>query len=270
MYFHDEIHLSRTVRLLLTIPFSRIMFRFICLLWTGLIPSWVSAQFIHDIEYKIDKEKLNIVYLMDAVPSIHRPGWAYNVSVKVEGKILGKITSKGISGDFFRVQPNEFPKLIVWEVDNKDESLTDQLKVSLTLEDMDGPKAALKSLLIPGAGLKFVTGRNQIGMLRTFSVYSLLAGGVITRLISRGLYDEYLTNPTDIFFYQDTYASANFFHQASWFCFAAGIGVWTWDIFNTAARGRRNLKHLYKPVKVTPLTYRNGGAGMAMTWRISR
>lgn len=228
----------------------------------------LSAQFIHDIEYKVDKEKLNILYIMDAVPSIHRFGWKYNLSVKVEGKVLGRINPTGISGDYFNVEPNEFQKMIIWEVDNKDESLTDNLKVTLTLQDMEGPKAALKSLLIPGTGLKFVTGRNQIGLLRTFSVYTLLAGGVLTTLMSRTAYDNYLTSQDEIF--RNTYGEANFMHQASIVCFAAGIGIWTWDILNTAARGRRNLKHLYKPMKVTPLVAMNGTAGMQLNWRIGK
>jgi hypothetical protein len=234
----------------------------------GGIPIGMQAQFIHDIEYKVDREKLNILYLMDAVPSIHRPGWSYNLSVKVEGKILGRIQSTGISGDYLGVVPNEFQKMITWEVDNKDESLSDNLKVSLTVQDMDGPKAALKSLLIPGTGLKFVTGRNQIGLLRTFSVYTFLAGGIGTSLLSRVLYDNYLNSKDEIF--MNSYGEANFFHQASIVCFAAGIGIWTWDVLNTAARGRRNLKHLYKPVKVTPLVAMNGTAGMQLNWRIGR
>lgn len=229
----------------------------------------LSAQFIHDIEYKVDKEKLNILYLMDAVPSIHRFGWKYNLKVKVEGKVLGRISPTGISGDYIQVEPNEFQKMITWEVDQKDESLSDNLKVSLTLQDMEGPKAALKSLLIPGTGLKFVTGRNQVGLLRTFSVYTLLAGGVITTLLSRPLYDNYLNAENDIL-YTNTYGPANLMHQTSIICFAAGIGIWTWDVLNTAARGRRNLKHLYKPVKVTPLVAYNGTAGLQLNWRIGQ
>ena len=247
-------------------------FNFITFLLLGVIgclPLKVWGQFIHAIEYKVDKEKLTILYLMDPVPDIHKPGWAYNLNVRVEGKVLGRLLPTAISGDYLRVTPNEFQKMIVWEIDSKDDnSLTDNLKVSMTLQDMEGPKAALKSLLIPGTGLKFVTGRNQVGLLRTVSVYTFLAGGIVTRLMSRGLYDNYLNAESGVT-YLDTYGEANFLHQVSLLCFASGIGIWAWDVINTSQKGRRNLKHLYKPVKVLPITMLNGGAGLQLNWRMS-
>lgn len=223
------------------------------------------AQKIKDVDYKLDEDRINIMYVMDTVPEIHRPGWLYNLDIRVEGKILGNLKPTAVTGDVSQLSPNGFQKMIVWEVGTAKENLTDELKVKVSVVDMGGPRYAWKSVLVPGTGLKYVTGRNQIGLLRTASVYLLLAGGITTRLISRIAYDNYLKTENDIF-YENTYPMANLMHQVSIVSMSAGLGIWIWDIVNTAHRGRLNKKYLSRPVKVNPISSLKGQYGVQLNW----
>jgi len=225
------------------------------------------AQRVRDLEYIVESDRLNIMYMLDPIPEIHKLGWNYRMEVKVEGKVLGNLKPLAATGDLTGISPNEFQKQILWEVQGDKESLTDGLKVTVNVMDMGGPYYAWKSVLVPGAGLKFVTGRNQIGLLRTFSVYSLLATSICTRLISRGIYRSYLRSDEE-FFVSDYYTGADFFHKVSILTCATGLGIWVWDIINTAQKGKKNIKYLNRPLKVNPTASPTGYWGIELRWRL--
>jgi hypothetical protein len=235
-----------------------------------LISFQLQAQRVRDTEYVIQDNRLNIMYMMDPVPQIHKPGWTYGIEVRVEGKVLGGLKPDAVTGDINRVYPSEFQRQILWEVYGDADRLSDQLKVNVQVMDMGGPRFARKSILVPGAGLKFVTGRNQIGLLRTFSVYALLGTSILTRLGSRRAYTEYMREETAMFV-DNHYASANRLHQMSIITGVAGLGLWVWDIFNTAHKGRMNKKYLNRPLKVKPTASpATGHVGMLLQCNLSR
>lgn len=230
----------------------------------------LSAQRVRDTEYVIQDNRLNIMYMMDPVPQIHKPGWTYGIEVKVEGKVLGSLKPDAVTGDVNRVYPSEFQRQILWEVYEDADRLSDNLKVSVKVMDMGGAKFARKSILVPGAGLKFVTGRNQIGLLRTCGVYALLGTSILSRLASRSAYNEYMTEPIAMFV-DNHYRSANRMHQISIVTGVAGLGMWIWDIMNTAHRGRMNTKYLNRPLKVKPsASPTTGHVGLQLQCQLSR
>jgi hypothetical protein len=209
--------------------------------------------------------------------SVHSEA-AYNISTTLENKIFQvKKTNVAITipGNPDYIYRNQIDNLISHtpmgrykiqirksEINNKDYSSGSVLKYRGT----GGPANMFLSVLVPGLGVKPVTGGTKSGLGRTIPTYAFLAVGAGCKLASNSAYKKYHA-ATDQIEMDKYYKSANTLNQVFYGCVAAGGAIWLYDIIWVAAKGSKNKKQqqayksrnfslYYQPeFEVTGLTY---------------
>lgn len=152
------------------------------------------------------------------------------------------------------------------EINKKSINSTDFSKHKVVeYKGIGGPSNMFLSLLVPGLGVKNVTGGSQTGWSRTLWSYGLIASGVGCKLYSNSQYDKYheATNQTDMDTY---YENSNLYNKAFYCLTAAGVAVWVYDIIWVADKGFKNKKaqRNYK----MGLTYNPNTNGMLFSYSI--
>ena len=119
-----------------------------------------------------------------------------------------------------------------------------------------GPSNMFKSILVPGWGVRAVTGGEKSGLPRTILTYGLLTSALVFQTMSVLDYQNYLnaTSQDEITKY---YTSANSNNSTSYYLAAAGLAVWIYDIVWVAKKGfdnkseqkafKRNLSFHFEP-----------------------
>ena len=112
------------------------------------------------------------------------------------------------------------------------------------------------SMLIPGLGVKPVSGGTKSGLSRTIFTYGFIAAGVGCKLYSNSEYDKYHKAITQQLM-DSHYQNANTFNKAFYYFSAAGAIVWIYDIIWVAKKGivnqkkqqqfKKNLSFYYEP-----------------------
>lgn len=102
-----------------------------------------------------------------------------------------------------------------------------------------GPSNAFKSIIVPGLGVKPVTGGQKNGIGRTVFAYGLLGAGIGCKIYSNTQYDHYqkATEQSEIDKYYKTAKNANYAFYG--FAVAAGA-MWIYDIVWVASKGLKN------------------------------
>lgn len=102
-----------------------------------------------------------------------------------------------------------------------------------------GPVNAFKSLIIPGAGVRSVTGGKKNGIGRAAFTYSLFGAAIGLKILSNNEYDKYLS-ATDQSVINDHYQNAVNYNKAFYGLLLSGALVWTYDIIWVSAKGFKN------------------------------
>jgi hypothetical protein len=100
-----------------------------------------------------------------------------------------------------------------------------------------GPANMFLSLLVPGLGDKYVSGKS--GTRRTLTTYGLIAGGLACKFFSEHQYENY-HNATMQSEMDSYYQSANKYNKLYYVLTASGIIYWIYDIIWVASEGFKN------------------------------
>ena len=102
-----------------------------------------------------------------------------------------------------------------------------------------GPANMFLSLLVPGLGDKYVSGKS--GADRTLTTYGLIAGGLACKFYSDYQYKNY-SNATLQSEMDTYYSSANKYNKLYYVLTASGIAYWIYDIIWVAVKGFKNKR----------------------------
>ena len=104
-----------------------------------------------------------------------------------------------------------------------------------------GPINVFKSILVPGWGVKSVTGGLKSGWPTTLATYSLFTTAFIFKNLSNTNYDNYLKSTTRS---ENTtyYDNANMYNKTFYILTAAGVAVWLFDVIRVSKKGFENKK----------------------------
>lgn len=104
-----------------------------------------------------------------------------------------------------------------------------------------GPSNMFLSVLVPGLGVKGVTGGSESGLTRTLWSYGFIISGVGCKLWSMSEYDKYhsATEQTSM---DEYYDNANLLNKSFYVLTATGAVIWIYDIIWVANKGFQNKK----------------------------
>lgn len=104
-----------------------------------------------------------------------------------------------------------------------------------------GPSNMFLSVLVPGLGVKGVTGGSKSGLSRTLWSYGFIISGVGCKLWSMSEYDKYhsATEQTSM---DEYYDNANLLNKSFYVLTATGAVIWLYDIIWVANKGFKNKK----------------------------
>lgn len=105
-----------------------------------------------------------------------------------------------------------------------------------------GPSNMFLSLLLPGLGVKNVTGGEKNGYERTVITYGLFAVSAGCKLYSVNQYNKYLS-ATDQYKIDTYFNTANSYNKYFIAAAATGIVVWVYDVIWVANKGFKNRKN---------------------------
>lgn len=104
-----------------------------------------------------------------------------------------------------------------------------------------GPSNMFLSVLVPGLGVKGVTGGSKSGLSRTLWSYGFIISGVGCKLWSMSEYDKY-HSATDQTSMDEYYDNANLLNKSFYVLTATGAVIWLYDIIWVANKGFQNKK----------------------------
>jgi hypothetical protein len=97
------------------------------------------------------------------------------------------------------------------------------------------------SMLIPGAGVRNVTGGEKSGIWRTIGTYLFIGGGIACKFGADSEYKLY-HNATEQTSMDKHYDNANALNKSFYACASIGAIIWLYDIIWVAKRGIKNSK----------------------------
>ena len=128
-----------------------------------------------------------------------------------------------------------------------------------------GPANMFLSLLVPGLGDKYVSGKS--GANRTLATYGLIAGGLACKYFSDYQYKNYhnasMQSEMDSY-----YKSANQYNKLYYLLAASGIIYWIYDIIWVADKGFKNKRKLRGYTNHIDMNYDPAIHGMALSFKI--
>lgn len=130
-----------------------------------------------------------------------------------------------------------------------------------------GPSNAFLSLLVPGLGVKNVTGGSENGYKRTLWAYGLIASGFGCKYLSNMEYDLY-HDATDQTSMDEHYENANFYHHSYYVLVGAGALVWLYDVVWVANKGFQNRKNTRSFRQQFSLNYNHYNNGLCFNYSI--
>ena len=130
-----------------------------------------------------------------------------------------------------------------------------------------GPINAFKSILVPGWGVKSVTGGLKNGWPTTLATYSLFTTAFIFKNLSNTNYDNYLKSTTRS---ENTtyYDNANVYNKTFYFFTAAGVAVWLFDVIRVSKKGFENNKTRKNTIKNLTFNIDNQSKTFAVGYKI--
>ena len=130
-----------------------------------------------------------------------------------------------------------------------------------------GPINAFKSILVPGWGVKSVTGGLKSGWPTTLATYSLFTTAFIFKNLSNTNYDNYLKSTTrsENATYYD---NANMYNKTFYFFTAAGVAVWLFDVIRVSKKGFENNKTRKNTIKNLTFNIDNQSKTFAVGYKI--
>ena len=135
-------------------------------------------------------------------------------------------------------------------------------------KNIGGPSNMFLSILVPGLGVKNVTGGSQSGLSRTLWTYGLIASGIGCKAYSINEYDKYhkATTQTDM----DThYDNANSYNYVFYALTGAGVVYWIYDIVWVANKGFQNVKNQKNFKNNLGVYYNPNTKGLMMSYKIN-
>lgn len=111
----------------------------------------------------------------------------------------------------------------------------------LKYNGIGGPSNMFLSVLVPGLGVKGVTGGSKSGLSRTLWSYGFIISGVGCKLWSMSEYDKY-HSATDQTSMDEYYDNANLLNKSFYVLTATGAVIWLYDIIWVANKGFQNKK----------------------------
>lgn len=107
------------------------------------------------------------------------------------------------------------------------------------LNKKQGMSAAFKAMLIPGWGVRAVSGGQSSGDWITITTYSLIGSAFAVELYSQSKYSEY-QKEVDLQKAESLYKTANTYHQFAYGLTLAGAAIWTYNVLWVAQKGGAN------------------------------
>ncbi len=211
----------------------------------------VSAEAKYDFRIKMDNRTFNVKRSNAGMDIYNNPDSLYRTEVSrlIAGGPIGKYK--------VQIQNNR-----INDIDFSNNSV-------LSYRGTGGPSNMFLSLLIPGLGVKPVTGGAERGIASAALTYGLIGAGVGCKIWSNKEYDKYhaATNQTDM---DEHYKMADKLNKGFYVLAAAGAAVWVSDIIWVAAKGFGNKKQqrAYKKSLVT-VYYEPGVEASGLSYQLS-
>lgn len=226
------------------------------------------SQQIENVDFKVEDNFVIVTYDLVNCPSRE----LYDIKLKVIYN-NNTIVPSSVNGDLKKVHAGKNKK-IEWNVLSDKSELKGKIQVMVEISHTfstkitDGPSNMFLSILVPGLGVKNVTGGTQSGFTRTLGAYGLIVGGVACKLLSDFEYENYhnATLQSDMDTY---YESANRFNKVSYVLTAAGIAVWIFDIVWVADQGFKNKKEQKKYNSKLGFHYIPENNGLSLSFKIT-
>lgn len=130
-----------------------------------------------------------------------------------------------------------------------------------------GPSNMFLSVLVPGLGVKGVTGGSKSGLSRTLWSYGFIISGVGCKLWSMSEYDKY-HSATDQTSMDEYYDNANLLNKSFYVLTATGAVIWLYDIIWVANKGFQNKKEQRRYKQKLTVYYEPNNQYLGMTYKI--
>lgn len=132
----------------------------------------------------------------------------------------------------------------------------------ISFSSIGGPSNTFLSILVPGLGVKYVSGNSLSGIKRTIFTYSLLSSSYLLKSYSNSQYQKYLEE-RDPLIYDQYYNKANKANKWSNGMMITGILYWIDDIIWVYKKGKENKNYQIQyfdkhKLTVEPATKFNG------------
>lgn len=137
----------------------------------------------------------------------------------------------------------------------------------LKYRGIGGPSNMFLSVLVPGLGVKNVTGGNKNGLSRTIASYGFILAGVGCKLWSNSEYDKY-HSATEQSAMNEHYTSANILNKSFYVLTATGAIIWLYDIIWVANKGFKNKKEQKIFKQKLTVYYEPNNQYLGMTYKI--
>lgn len=130
-----------------------------------------------------------------------------------------------------------------------------------------GPSNMFLSVLVPGLGVKGVTGGSKSGLSRTLWTYGFILSGVGCKFMSISEYDKY-HSATDQTLMDEYYENANLLNKSFYVLTATGAVIWLYDIIWVANKGFQNKKEQRRYKQNISLYYEPNNQMLGLNYKL--
>jgi len=227
---------------------------FFCLNCFGGWISFISAQNLSDIKQDLTyKDGVRLEYRLNYAGLPYRAVWSYDLQAFVNAKKKSNRHRLYFLGDDRGLIPSDELRYVDVIIPEKLSKSKKEIEVVLSVQQLEGKGAVLRSLVMPGWGLERTTALNRYRWSRTIPVYGLIASSFVFRALSRDAYKSYLSTSENTGYPLSDYKDANLFHQLSLITLGAGVVWWGYDLLDVWRRSGINKKiNVPQKVKIIP------------------
>ena len=226
--------------------FNSFLISLILLSLPGIIIAQESKANVRNIDFSINEMDQSIEVTYDIVNS--SPIEEFSIMLAFVDDNDFYIYPTFVKGDVGPGVKGGKDKRIIWEYSNEDVYLG-RIKAIIYTESVTlSPRGAgygLVSLAVPGLGDQYVSytkNRWLRPVYITISAYGLVGLGIVQKIRSDQLYEDYneSLNPND---FKQLYNQANNLHHQSLIFFSIGAGIWLGDVLWVTLKGLQNSKN---------------------------
>lgn len=199
---------------------------------------------VENVDYYFNQSAYTIEITYDIVKG--SPVEKYEVEVFFIDADSNKIELNTVAGDIGLDITSGEMKKVVWDVFEDVEKLSGNIKAIVRINSVTknymGPKAAVKSVLIPGLGDRLVKDPRDMIIkpyYRTIVTYGFLGYGLYNYIQAEKAYDEYLAADYEPD-YDRLLKKANDYNHDYYIYTAIGATLWTADIIWVLVKGIQN------------------------------